>query len=844
MKILSLLIITMILSTGLNGQGWVRQNPAARFARLNDVDFDGLHGLTVGNDGVLFTTHDGGNTWEPQQTPDADENLHVAFVLPGSNGQIMLAGGDSLLLLSMNGGNDWYINFDDIQGIYKIEVMPNGEWMVLGSTYRAVSSDQGGFWQPYNNPGLDATAGHFTSILTGWVSSGGFNNEQVWYTSNGGFNWELRDQIKFTTITRLTMVNNLIGYLTSGSQIYKTINGGDIWFSENANPTGSITDIHVITQNEVWTSLDNGNVFYSLTGGNSWIEKFPDLISNNSALGIYADLNGNVYMPGKFVSISHSDDYGVTWRDQIPGSKANLFQPHFNNELIGIVGGSDGTLMLTINGGDYWGVVQFPKDDNFFAASMIDNQAMVIGSSRGRVYLSENLGVSWDTIGTGLGQITDIEAFDHQTFIICTEDGRIYRTIDRGFQWNKEYDNGGIPLFALDFVNHQKGWACGYQGEIIATTNNGDDWAVQPTPGKGSFSEITFTNELEGWAVSHSFTDSLWSTQDGGLSWHTSGLPYKSFWNGISFTSPDTGWIAGGVVGVGDVLRTNDRGLTWTQNHTSPEIFNGIYAVPDVETVWAVGVGGNIMKYSPCFTIPLIANLTGELMPCKGDTVQYAVGNTDVDYFIWHFPPGWVVVGNSNASSVTVIAGDNSGDVAVIGANVCGNLTGALSVTADPIDIPIITIGESKGHVLFTNVTSLSYQWLFNGVPIPGSNEAFLTALESGLYQLIVTVPGTGCSGISNVLEVTVIVGTHDSQEDKIIVFPVPAGNLLYISEISGKNEFEGDQVLMYSPDGRLAMATKLIGGKLDVSTLSAGMYVMMIKSEQETLARKVLIEK
>jgi len=498
MKILSLLIITMILSTGLNGQGWVRQNPAARFARLNDVDFDGLHGLTVGNDGVLFTTHDGGNTWEPQQTPDADENLHVAFVLPGSNGQIMLAGGDSLLLLSMNGGNDWYINFDDIQGIYKIEVMPNGEWMVLGSTYRAVSSDQGGFWQPYNNPGLDATAGHFTSILTGWVSSGGFNNEQVWYTSNGGFNWELRDQIKFTTITRLTMVNNLIGYLTSGSQIYKTINGGDIWFSENANPTGSITDIHVITQNEVWTSLDNGNVFYSLTGGNSWIEKFPDLISNNSALGIYADLNGNVYMPGKFVSISHSDDYGVTWRDQIPGSKANLFQPHFNNELIGIVGGSDGTLMLTINGGDYWGVVQFPKDDNFFAASMIDNQAMVIGSSRGRVYLSENLGVSWDTIGTGLGQITDIEAFDHQTFIICTEDGRIYRTIDRGFQWNKEYDNGGIPLFALDFVNHQKGWACGYQGEIIATTNNGDDWAVQPTPGKGSFSEITFTNELEG----------------------------------------------------------------------------------------------------------------------------------------------------------------------------------------------------------------------------------------------------------------------------------------------------------------------------------------------------------
>src|SRR5689334_15631570 len=126
MKTLALLVISVFLTMELTGQGWVRQNPIAQFSRLNDVDFDGLHGLTVGNDGVVFATHDGGNTWTYHKTPDADENLKTAFVLPGTNGQTMFAGGDSLLLLSLNGGDSWIINFNDIQGIFKFEVAPTG----------------------------------------------------------------------------------------------------------------------------------------------------------------------------------------------------------------------------------------------------------------------------------------------------------------------------------------------------------------------------------------------------------------------------------------------------------------------------------------------------------------------------------------------------------------------------------------------------------------------------------------------------------------------------------------------------------------------------------------------
>src|SRR4029079_11135109 len=100
---------------------------------------------------------------------------------------------------------------------------------------------------------------------------------QVWVTTNGGFTWELRDPVKFSSITDLDMIDDSTGYLVTGSQIYKTTNGGWSWESQNAVPTTNITDMDVVTRDEIWTSLDNGNVFFSQTGGNSWVERSPNL---------------------------------------------------------------------------------------------------------------------------------------------------------------------------------------------------------------------------------------------------------------------------------------------------------------------------------------------------------------------------------------------------------------------------------------------------------------------------------------------------------------------------------------------------------------------------------------
>jgi hypothetical protein len=200
------------------------------------------------------------------------------------------------------------------------------------------------------------------------------------------------------------------------------------------------------------------------------------------------------------------------------------------------------------------------------------------------------------------------------------------------------------------------------------------------------------------------------------------------------------------------------------------------------------------------------------------------------------------VISNPDSSSITAIAGENPGDIQVKASNVCGNLTPLLIEPTTPVSVPQITIGETKGNVLFTNLTSLEYQWLLNGVPIAGANGPFYTALENGTYELIATIPGSGCSGISNELVVT-IVGIEDTPNDNILVYPVPATNLLYVTSLSGKNQFENDQVYLFAPDGRMVIDGKLVDGKMDVSRLNAGLYMLIIKTQRETLVKKVLIE-
>ena len=841
MKLVTSIFFLLLLTTITYTQTWVRQNPFANLTQLHDIDFSGKFGLAVGGDSVIYTTNNSGLMWVPRNSPNYSTIFTAALVVPGTMGQLMFAGGGDLLVRSKNGGETWTTAYSEIFDVFKIQALPGKKLLAYGRTFGMYSVDDGILWQPFNYPDdHSVTAAHFTSLTRGWVAFGGIDNTKIWYTNDGGFNWTVRDQQIFPMVTAIEMLNDSVGFLAARDFIYKTYDGGFSWHPLHTIATSHVQDLHVVNENNLWASLDNGSVYFSNIGGSVWEEINPKLINGNRTLGIWANAAGQVWMVGKYLSILHSPDFGKTWTDQIPGSKETLYSPDFANASVGMVGGSDGAILKTKNGGATWEPVHFPRDENFFGTAMINANTVVVGSSSGKVYKSSDFGETWTQLVQNLGPITDVHAFNSQVILLTNRNGDIYKTVDGGEIWSRMH-NGALPLYAIEFYNSNLGWATGFGGTVLTTVDGGDEWHPQIRPGTFDFSDIHFTSTSEGWMTTSSLSDSIWHSTDGGISWRRVGLPIRSFWQGVTFKNRDTGWVIGGSDGNGVIYRTNDRGQSWFLDHTSPDPFMGIYSIANSETVWAVGFGGNIMKYSSCASPPMIVDLRGNLEPCIGDTINYSVEFDDVDVFAWTFPADWLVIGNTNTASIHFIAGASPGLVTVMGRDACGDTTDQLSAMVVPVTIPEINITENNG-MLETNVNQGIFQWFLNGVPIPGANDPVFSPRINGTYHVHYTTFTSGCEAFSNTFKFGLI-RPISVDIDNLGVYPNPAQDYIYIHSFDGEPIPRDSKVILTNLDGREVMTRRLGGNRIDIHDVPPGFYSLSIQTDKAILVTKIIIE-
>jgi len=86
------------------------------------------------------------------------------------------------------------------------------------------------------------------------------------------------------------------------------------------------------------------------------------------------------------------------------------------------------------------------------------------------------------------------------------------------------------------------------------------------------------------------------------------------------------------------------------------------------------------------------------------------------------------------------------------------------------------------GFILGVAGTYATYQWLKDGMLIPGATDSFYTVTANGDYQVVVT-NGNGCLDTSGVYPVTNYTGIEDIHvlSSQIKVYPNPATDFLHI---------------------------------------------------------------
>lgn len=302
---------------------------------------------------------------------------------------------------------------------------------------------------------------------------------------------------------------------------------------------------------------------------------------------------------GRYGTILHTADGGVSWTSQTSGTRADLTAVVFVGVLDGWVVGTNGTVLRTRDGGASWqacGPATYHDFEDVWFTTALDG--WVVGWDG--AYRTSDGGVSWQVAdfpwkndpspgavwfsGSGTGVLG------------CGRVGPLVRTTDGGATWSRPKIAGldwWDHVDDLSFVSDTEGWAVG--SVVLHTTDAGATWTKTKSPAWW-IDDAEFTDATHGWILAGG---DLFASTDGGVTWSVR----RSFaWASpvaLAFGSPSRAWLAGEA---GCVRTSGDGGGSW-QVQTSGAV--GLRNVPeltavafadDAATGCAVGRDGTIVQ--------------------------------------------------------------------------------------------------------------------------------------------------------------------------------------------------------------------------------------------------------
>lgn len=145
---------------------------------------------------------------------------------------------------------------------------------------------------------------------------------------------------------------------------------------------------------------------------------------------------------------------------------------------------------------------------------------------------------------------------------------------------------------------------------------------------------------------------------------------------------------------------------------------------------------------------------------CAGGSVMLQA-NTGTGLGYQWLRNGSVIVGQTTANLTATLGGDYR--VVVNSAAGCADSSLSLTVNVNPLPVAQLTAAGATtfcaGDSVTLNATigtALSYQWLLNGLPVPGANQASLRIGAAGSYRVLITNTTTSCFDTSAALNVVV----------------------------------------------------------------------------------------
>lgn len=284
------------------------------------------------------------------------------------------------------------------------------------------------------------------------------------------------------------------------------------------------------------------------------------------------------------------------WFYQNSGTQNTLTSVCFVNPETGYICGLFGTFLKTTNGGVNWSR-RIIDSTSLYMSVYFFNTSTGYMISQSKFLKTTNGGVNWNslfTYGFGLGKLF----FINMDIGFLTSREYILKTINGGLNWQLirvEYD---VQFNDIFFTNELTGYLVGISNNVYKTTNQGLNWIPYFLSTSFATNSVFFTSVNTGYAAGDD--GNVFKTVNGGLNWEalTVNTNYRLY--SIKFINESTGFICGSNI----ILKTVNRGITWTFNLFDTNNYSPFYNINFVNenTGFVVGekeygvVSGLILK--------------------------------------------------------------------------------------------------------------------------------------------------------------------------------------------------------------------------------------------------------
>ena len=215
------------------------------------------------------------------------------------------------------------------------------------------------------------------------------------------------------------------------------------------------------------------------------------------------------------------------WFQQNSGTTHNLFNVYFVNQNMG------------------WVTVNYENS----------------GTSYNSILATNNGGLNWfNQYSYSIGKTDYITSifFLNETSGFYTEvtyypewiQSQIFSTMNGGFGWSNIFNDIGLNLNSIFFINQNTGWAVGSDGQkytnttgkILKSTDGGISWSFLPDLPNNYLEEVFFINQSTGWIAS---LGGIYKTTNGGYNWFINYNNNNFAVSDVKFKDQNIGWAVG-----------------------------------------------------------------------------------------------------------------------------------------------------------------------------------------------------------------------------------------------------------------------------------------------------------